>query len=304
LLLLNLNRRKLNQYTKLISAPAQMQNTLKNVARLILMCLAPLTSFAGQDVNKDPAPTGKILEVKIVDTLPPSKIPLRLDSPTGFWTRLVPRIKDWDNPAARDTTRSISFSARLIGERAELKISAIGAKGSLEKEEEVGNYSMSVGDQITTTELRDFGYEPVTVTMKQVALTPPGVPGVENNMRSIRVTVGPRISTLSAFSFHFTNDSRKSVMAVAWRIHQAGYSLRSSQALGEHGKALMEPGGKHDMTVRTDTVDNVYGGVTLVIESAVFEDGTFEGNSGPPHGFSILPGGTQARAGAIASDIE
>jgi hypothetical protein len=193
---------------------------------------------------------------------------------------VLPRIKNWQSPAGQASFEVVSFSAQLVGDKADLGIAAVSGKGLQQKVEIVGDFSLSVGDVITVTEVGKFGFEPITIRMVQRVPTPAGVPTVDNRTQSLRVTVSPAASTLPAFTFHLTNDSKMAALVVGWHTEAAGRILLSQSPQGERGEVLIEPGQRHDMTVRTDTSDDVAGGLTLVIGGVIFEDGTFEGIPG------------------------
>jgi hypothetical protein len=68
-------------------------------------------------------PNGRVLEIDLRSASPPAKIPLSSQDPNGFWTSNIDRIKGWTLPQGAIPIQVVNFQAKLVGEKAELRVS-------------------------------------------------------------------------------------------------------------------------------------------------------------------------------------
>jgi len=224
--------------------------------------------------------SGLIMEIKVADSDPIIKFPLRKDQPTGFWSPRVTRIQGWQPSPGKPMAEAVSFRAILVGEKIHFKV-LMKPKTSETDEQEICDHVLAIGETIEVKELRDYGYEPITARVRKVGLLPAGSLSVENWTNAIRTTVDSTIPKFGEISIHLTNVSKKPVIAVSCYVHQAGYALLYPFPLGKQGRVLLEPNGAHDFEIALESLDGMYGGVTLVVRTVIFADGTHEGNAGP-----------------------
>ncbi len=239
---------------------------------------ASLLFASGQDARVKTEPSGKVIEVHSDGSRPPLTIALRLDRPAGFWTSNFPRVKDWKQPADEEPAQVVNFSAKLIGDNAEVIISVFKGKRFGEKTEPVATLLLSEGESETVSGLSKYGYLPLTVKLAGVATTTVNVPLVTNPAQSLRAVVSPTVSTLPEFKVKLTNESSKAVLALGWHTEAGGRMLLSSVPQGRHGKPLMDANGEYEAVISAVNPNPLVNNITLAIEWVIYEDRTVEGD--------------------------
>jgi len=243
-----------------------------------LFCIIMLSGLLvwSAAAQREPAASGKVIEVHTDGVRPPAKIALRVDRPSGFWTSNFPRIKDWQLPEGQEPIQVVDISAILLDGKADVIVSTYSGKRFREKVNEISRHQMVEGDSVTISEIKRFGYEPLTIKMVRVVPTMTSLPIVENKTQSVRISIDPKTSTLPSFTVRLVNDSAKAIWAVPWHTEAGGRRRGSAMAQGRFGNALIEPNGEHLITVPAQADEQV----KFVIEAAVFEDGSVEGDAG------------------------
>ncbi|HVF46965.1 MAG TPA: hypothetical protein VNA17_05305 [Pyrinomonadaceae bacterium] len=239
---------------------------------ILLACVLAWSAAA----QRDPAASGKLIEVHTDGVRPAAKIALRVDRPAGFWTSNFPRLKGWQLPEGQEPIHVIDINAILLDGKADVIVSTYSGKRFREKVNEISRHQMVEGDSVTISEVKRFGYEPLTLKMVRVVPAMTNLPISENKTQSIRVWIDPKTSTLPSFTVRLVNDSTNAIWAVPWHTETGGRGRGSAIAQARFGNALIEPNGEHLITVRTHADEQV----KFVIDAAVFEDGSVEGDAG------------------------
>jgi hypothetical protein len=155
-------------------------------------------------------------------------------------------------------------------------------------------------------------HEPA-IAQKEVSL--PSRPLVENKTSLLISHVDVVIKGSPAYRLTVWNESAKSVTAIQLKTLQKGKNESSSLLVGEEDQPLIGPGESYEAVVScASTVDaQALPEPTIVLTTAVFSDGTYQGDKGTAAKLSALAVGRKAAIGQLvpifkdalnASDLE
>ena len=266
---------------------------LRAVALAIALAVGFITSPAASGQQIPAQPTNLILEVyyhqneaPLYITVPPA------DSEVGgMWSVRFRRVPDWKTPAGSLPVRAVNVQTIQAGDRVRVWVSVfVGLKG-LEQETPIAVYNLREGEKITVGEVTKVGVEPFDLALVRVRLGGGNLPQVISKAKSIElVTIKGNLSTLPSYRLALRNLSARNVSALFICVGQDVRTQITSMPQGEDGGPLIlagdvsefdepavttaaaAPGGYQPITAANQTIE---------ISSAVFDDGSFEGEIGP-----------------------
>lgn len=231
-----------------------------------------------QDVKAALEPSGKVVEVYTDNQKPPSIISLRTNKETGFWGSNFPKIEGWRLPTGEDSVQVVNISAKLIETEAEVVVSVFKGKRFGEIVEVVARLTLSSGESAEVSELKKYGFQPIRIKMMTIGTITANVPLVSSPAPTLEVFVNPAVSTIPAFEVKLLNESGKSVIAIAWHTEGGGRRLLSSMPRGRYGEPLIKHGGEYVTRIRDSNLNPSLARTSLVIDTVIYDDGTFDGN--------------------------
>lgn len=256
--------------------------------RFRLFALAPLVLSLSAAVAARqaaaPPPGNLVLQVVYFDGAP-TAFQLVSPGPGMAWSwfghfRAIPR------PAGGPSgppVQAVKVSSRAEGAGARIEVTVFTGEQHFDHEEPVGTYAAGVGDEVVVRELERFGVAPFRVTVRRVGLNPAAPPVVVNKTQSVEASVAGFEGVAAKLSLR--NLSAKRVQCVEYRETREGRTVWTRFATAEEGRPLIEPGGEYSYGVpRTRRGQVSPDGLfipeapeTILIASAVFDDGTYEG---------------------------
>jgi hypothetical protein len=163
----------------------------------------------------------------------------------------------------------------------------LGAKFH-DKEEHVATFRLREAQSIRVDELTRFGVEPIEITLIRPPVLLPNPPEVINKADSIEVVgIEANNSTLPSYRLSLRNRSSKNLVALQIDVHVGDEKRLISQPMGKEGHPLIKagaifqtnvPGVKQATMTRQGYMPDSPQGQTILIGTAVFDDGTFEGD--------------------------
>jgi hypothetical protein len=246
--------------------------------RFLVFLVLITSTFVLTNAQDRQEPSGKTLEIQSTRTPPPGNIALFWERSNGFWAPGFPRLKDWKMPSTGDPVQALEFKARLVGDKCELTISQFSGKRFGANIDILARVVVVEGETFVVSELKKYGFEPVTVKMVTTPIAVGDVPIVSNPSPRLRTTVNSVVATLPAFSIKFQNDSPKDVMAIEWHTETSGRILLSSISQGKYGKALIEANGSFERIIRTQKRETDLNPVTMAIGAVIYRDGSIDGD--------------------------
>jgi hypothetical protein len=159
-----------------------------------------------------------------------------------------------------------------------------------DQEELVDRYSAGVDETRLVRKLEAQGIEPFKIALRIPKAVAPPPPGIENRTQSIQL-LGIDIESfpLPAYRVRFRNLSEKDLAALSVELFRDGARGLSSLFQGEEGSPRIESNASREEYVPANvprkTADSFAPGSSAVnsiaVTSAVFTDGSFEGEVGP-----------------------
>lgn len=233
------------------------------------------------------APTYLTVEVYSDKTKPPSYVAVLRNAPSGsgMWTVRFRKLPGW--PADEELPLSaVYIRPTLVGNEVRASIGVILGKRH-EEEKEVAVYTLRLDEKISVDGLAKLGVEPFEIVLRNV--TPPmaNVPKVISKARSIElVSIEPNLSTLASFKLTLRNLSSKNASALSVRVIRGERTRFRHMPQGKDGQPLIFAGDVYQLDELAERVaaEKIGGyepsypdGQTIEISTAVFADGSFEG---------------------------
>ncbi len=192
-------------------------------------------------------------------------------------------------PTGSIRIQAIKIISRLENGGASVIVSALLGVRFVDKEELVTKYLAREGEKITVAELRRFGVEPFEITLLRVTPTVARLPTVSNRTSALDlVSIKASNSTLPGYILALHNTSAKGVTAIAFHTIASGRRGLEGRPQGEQGRPLIEAGAFYEtipiganeaMLTPGGYQPNALFDSQVVIDTAVFVDGTFEGDA-------------------------
>ena len=261
-------------------------NRISLLSFLILFSIIPTLNTLAQDGA--PAPTMLALEVTYYPGRKPAyeTVPGPNAKPSGAWFALFARIK----PAGASAIEAVRVVSRVEADGVRVTVSTLSGRKALENEQQVGSYLIHETEKITIEELRRFGIEPFEIRLVRVNPTIAPVPpvrllGVDS---VIVLNAMPKETTLPSFRIILRNQSNKNIVGLGVDVVAEGKVQLSSRPGGIEGQPLIPMGKEYWLTVaaprRAQSTAGGYephtpSGMEIQIKAAVFDDGTYEGDT-------------------------
>lgn len=256
---------------------------LVRLGYVLFACLLSPHAAAGQEPRPPRAEVKLVVQVQFF-----KGAPLAYEAvPGASWYARFGRVAPAQPRAAADTVRAVDVkTARLDGERVEIRVGVhVGARFH-DRLEEVAAYTAALGETVTAVDLERVGVVPFVFKVLRVGPADNAPPALVNKTRSISAAVTDFTpSPLPRAKLTLHNFSAKRVRAVEVRQVYEGRERSTALLAQREGKPLMEPGATYETrvgttegrTTPTEFTPESMGGV--VIAAVVFEDYTYEGEA-------------------------
>jgi hypothetical protein len=247
------------------------------------------TVFAQQNVQ---APTRLALEVTFYPGQKPAyeTVPGPDSKPSGAWFGLFGRIASWRPPAGTQPIEAVRVISRVEGDAVRVTVSTLSGSKALENEQRVGTYLIRETEKISIDDLKLFGIEPFQIKLVRVNPNVTPVPpvilkGVES---VVVINSMAKETTLPSYRIILRNQSNKNIVGLGVDVVAGGKVQITSKPRGIDGQPLIPANKEYWLTVtapnRAQQTPDGYVPTSpsdqqIIIKSAVFEDGTFEGDT-------------------------
>ena len=237
--------------------------------------------------NKSTPPLA--LEIFYNPTLPPAY--LRIEGvdvkPHWIWVTRFLTLPGWQLPAGEQRINAVRITSQWNGETAEVQVTLLRGVNFYDKEEVVTSYQTGLDEPRVISKLESHGIQPFKITLVSPKGVAPPPPSLENRTMSVEVL---KIETeglpLPAYRVTFRNLSAKNLVALKLMDYRGGQGPGSVFFQGEDGRPLILSNGtltKHISAYLPEKKGETYtpgagGAHALIISTAVFTDGTFEGD--------------------------
>ena len=206
----------------------------------------------------------------------------------GAWYARFGHVRDWKQPP--DTLAVTAVNVRSEVAEGGVRVWVSVFLGEIHQQERaVKSYILHEGERVTVSELTQVGVEPFEIKLVRLAPLIGDVHKFVSKARSIElVAMQPNFSTLPSYKVVIRNVSTKNVTALRVQTLQGGRPQITSMPQGKEGAPLIAPGASYELDARlaTRAMPTADGNAPVIltdqyveISSAMFDDGSFEGDS-------------------------
>jgi hypothetical protein len=263
--------------------------------KLIIAIAATACFFAiahAQPIQQSANETGLALEVVYLKGRPPAYQPVTRSKSRkgGAWYALFGRIAGWQLPDGALPINAVRLVPYLKGEIINISVSVMRGR-FLDVEDRVASYQARENEEITVRELRAFGVAPFAIKVVRNFVNSSDFPTSLNKTKSVAVVgIEPVVGTVPRYKLMLHNLSEKNISALSINIVGQGRLRKSSLPHGDYGEPLIKArdSGYLNESLALNAEATIGGyepssppGQQIVIESLVFEDGSYEGELKP-----------------------
>ncbi|HEY0322721.1 MAG TPA: hypothetical protein VGC66_17335 [Pyrinomonadaceae bacterium] len=260
--------------------------TLRVVLLLVLAsCFLQINAGAQQAKQAAQAPTGLALEI----TYFKGNRPAYQTVPNTAWYASFRRIEGWKPAGDALPVQAVNIASRMEGTAVRVVVSLHLGKKLFEKQEGVGSYLLQENERLTVNDMTTYGLEPFEVAVLRVERKSASVPAVTSNAPSVEVTDVQAVdSTFPMFKLTLRNTSSKNISALFLEMFAGGRLRTSAMPHNQDAAPLIVAGETFELKRELNKDARQSGGgfapetapnQTLVIKTAVFDDGTYEGDA-------------------------
>jgi hypothetical protein len=262
--------------------------------KLIIAVAAALCLFGSvhaQSALQSSNETSLALEVVFLKGRPPAyqQVAGSRSKKGGSWYGLFGRIAGWQLPDGELPINAVRLVPHLKGETITISVSVLRGQFH-DAEDRVASYKARVGEEITVTELEAFGVEPFVIKVIRT-FTGSDVPTTLNKTKSVAVVgIEPLIATFPRYKLTLHNLCDKNISALSINIMGQGRVRKTGMPQGNYGEPLIKSresaGLNESLAINAETTAGGYEpsappAQQIVVESLVFEDGSYEGELKP-----------------------
>lgn len=245
----------------------------------------------GQALQQSPDANGLALEIHYLKGKPPAyQTVLGSIAPKkSSWYGAFDRIAGWQLPAGELTVNAVKILPYLKGETINISVSVLRGKFH-DAEDYVGFYKIHENEMVVVKELECFGVVPFEIKVVRVA-PHSDTPATMNKTQSVVVVgIEPVVATLSRYKITLHNRSSKSIIGLSMKVMQQGRPRISSFPQGDYGAPLINALEIVSLNrpLATNAIARAGGfepspppSQQVVVESLIFDDGSFEGELQP-----------------------
>jgi hypothetical protein len=275
----------------------------------LLLCLA-----ATANAQTSAAATQLAVEIRYnADEQSPAYIVVDGSAKHSIWFGRFPRVAGWLEPANSLPVTAVNINAQQAEDGVRVWVSVFLGKIH-EEEKQVSSYVLREGDTTVAKELAAVGVVPFEFKAVRLATSAAYIPNFKSKPSSIElVSIQPNFSAIPTVKLVLRNVSSKPVHAMEVLTVTDGVPRLMYMPQATEGEALIPPGGtvevKTHLTTRYISGANGYALQTppnqsIEIATAVFSDGSYEGESGYAMTFLGYQKGRKAQLARVFDLLE
>ena len=240
--------------------------------------------------NSEPAPTRLVLEVIPAKDVPASYVPVPGPEAgfEGAWFFRLGRIASGRPTDGSAPVKSLRVMSRLGDAGVRVIVSVQFGARLVEDEKYAADYVAREGEKTSIATLKQFGIEPIQITLVRVTPAVPSPLTISNKTNAIEVlSIEAANTTLPGYVLTLRNTAPRAVKAFAFHLYSADKEILQGQLQNPQGLSFIPAGD----VIKTEPIVPRGGVMTpvgfqpvkpqnpeFVISTAVFDDNTFQGN--------------------------
>ena len=260
--------------------------SLNGLLRCLIVVVALAPAAMSQQVSSPSAQL--VLEVHFYPGEPPAYQRITKSPMQGAWYSRFHQIKS----AGTNDLPVNAVDIKPVFTESGIRVSVSVLFGELhEKQKSVGVYTLHEGEKIKIQELAQFGVDPFIVSAVNFSPTQLDLPEFFSKANSIDyIGIQPTVSLMPAYRIAVRNLSNKNVRALMVHVLKGGEPQLTFLPQGKEGAPLIVIANAFEFDARVATRATVTPtGITQVtlpgqvieVSTAIFEDGSFEGDAEP-----------------------
>ena len=203
--------------------------------------------------------------------------------PAWSWTPYFPRVKDWQQPEGALPVKAVQIDRVLADGGIRVEVSVL--VGTVRDRQPVEALLIRPGSHVLVTRLREFGVEPVDLSLAEAAPMTPYLPTVFSATPNLEITsVELMNAPYPGYRITVRNLSDKAAANFHVQSYRGGEKALSGLPRGPEGRPVMTPGGTHTFELKLTSGGKHTAGVwsptpldVIEIESVLWADGSSDG---------------------------
>jgi hypothetical protein len=205
----------------------------------------------------------------------------------GGWSGRFKRIAGWQPPAGSLPVQAVDVTSHVEGDLVRINVSMHVGEKHLDRQLDVATFLARKGEKISVWELRSFGVAPITIRVVGVRDAEDYAPAVTSRAPSV-VSVGiQRVQgRFPKYAISLHNDSGRDISALMVAAYTNERHRLTQMAHRDRNEPLIRAGEVYELDAwggedgRNVGESYTPGGLSeVVIEAAVFTDGSYEGDA-------------------------
>ncbi|HEX8746968.1 MAG TPA: hypothetical protein VF717_07190 [Pyrinomonadaceae bacterium] len=260
-----------------------------NIHRLVLISLlffsfSPAHAGAQQDRPVAPPQANVAVEVTYLKGTPPAYETV----PGRSWFARFQRVEGWRAEPGALPVRAVDIATRMEGEAVRVIVSVHVGEKFHERQDPVESYLLRENERLVVDKLKAFGVEPFELAVVRVAPQNASLPTVNNRTRSVRLlNVRIQDETIPVLVLTVLNASDKNIVALSIDSFINGRPGISGGAQKDESQVVIAAGATYEYKQPFNYTAQPTGSgytmdtppsQTVLIKTALFEDGTYEGD--------------------------
>ena len=214
--------------------------------------------------------------------------PVSLKHKSGFVLYALPRpAKIQPDSSGQPITSKVFVAARQLGTQWEVKVSIGKGEFYDAGDTMVGQFLLNLNELASVKEVSRFGLSPIQVGVLRIIRQQAGDPGFSNSTQSVSLESIEANNLPDPYKLQLRNNSQNDLIAIQYNTFRQGQFLELKWLSHGLSDPLIKAGESYTLAVSSEDkscgdADGYHPNQSdrLDLVSAVFADGTFEGQSG------------------------
>ena len=216
--------------------------------------------------------------------------PVSLKHKSGFVLYALPRpAKIQPDSSGQPITSKVFVAARQLGTQWEVKVSIGKGEFYDAGDTMVGEFLLNLNELASVKEITRFGLSPIQVGVLRIIRQQAGYPGFSNSTQSVSLESIEANNLPDPYKLQLRNNSQNDLIAIQYNTFREGRFLELKWLSHGLSDPLIKAGESYKLAVSSEDkscgdADGYHPNQSdrLDLVSAVFADGSFEGQSGLP----------------------
>ena len=216
--------------------------------------------------------------------------PVSLKYKSGFVLYALPRpAKIQPDSSGQPITSKVFVAARQLGTQWEVKVSIGKGEFYDAGDTMVGEFLLNLNELASVKEVSRFGLSPIEVGVLRIIRQQAGYPGFRNSTQSVSLESIEANNLPDPYKLQLRNNSQSDLIAIQYNTFREGRFLELKWLSHGLSDPLIKAGESYTLAVSSEDkscgdADGYHPNQSdrLDLVSAVFADGSFEGQSGLP----------------------